>query len=107
MLVQWTGLYDHVMRTTQLSNYLVLEMQNRWLLIKLENDSLSSRSSDHVCTRLYNPDVLAAFVLDKVRLSPSVLVFSQDQHKLRCLVVLTKECRVNWHNIDFVIFNRL
>ena len=30
-------------------------------------------------------------------------VFSQDQHKLRCLVVLTKECIANWQRIDNVI----
>ena len=29
------------------------------------------------------------------RLSPSALVVSQDQHQLRCVVMLTKECTVN------------
>ena len=99
MLVRCTGLHDLVMRTTQLSTHLVLQMQNRWLPICLVDESLCS--SGNVSNGLHNPDVLASFVLDRERLSPSEFVFSQDQHKLRCL--LTKECPVNSHNVIHVI----
>ena len=41
-------------------------------------------------TNIY-PDAFAFLVQDKERLGPSAPVFSQDEHQLRCLVVLTEE----------------